>query len=199
MQAFFNRYLKNYPYSSRKHYYEMVDREEVLRYPIGKFKKPKNITQEHIKEWIDVIKNFPKKLSNEVCNLTKLELEKQYRPNGWTIRQVVHHCADSHMNSLIRFKLALTEAQPTIKPYFENLWAALSDSKDYPIESSLKILEGLHDRWTNLIKNLNECDLEKGFLHPETNETISLKTNIGIYAWHCEHHLAHIINAKNSA
>lgn len=102
------------------------------------------------------------------------------------------------MNSLIRFKLALTEETPTIKPYFENLWAELSDSKRYPIEASLKILEGLHSRWAYLLKNLNESDLEKEFLHPETEEKKTLKINIGIYAWHCEHHLAHVINAKQN-
>lgn len=171
---------------------------EKLKYPIGKFKKPENITKEHIGNWLRIIDEFPAELNNEVKGLTEKELEKQYRPNGWTIKQVVNHCADSHMNSLIRFKLALTEETPTIKPYFENLWAELPDSKDYPIGDSLKILEGLHARWTTLLKHLNENDLERALFHPETKEKIPLKTNIGIYAWHCQHHLAHVINAKQN-
>jgi uncharacterized damage-inducible protein DinB len=165
---------------------------EKTRYPIGKFRQPRNIDKQQINDWIRIIEEFPKKLNSEVSNLSEKDLEKQYRPNGWTIRQVVHHCADSHMNSFIRFKLALTEETPTIKSYHESLWAELSDTKSFPIESSLKILEGLHARWINLLKSLSDKDLERQFKHPETNELISLKTNIGIYAWHCEHHLAHV-------
>lgn len=171
---------------------------EKLKYPIGKFQKPQNIDRNTIEGWIKTIEAFPKKLSDETKDLTEQELEKQYRPNGWTIKQVVNHCADSHINSLIRFKLALTEDIPTIKTYSENLWAELSDSKYLSIKSSLKILEGLHERWINLLKSLSEKDFEKAFIHPETQERISLKTNLGIYAWHCEHHLAHVINAKKN-
>jgi hypothetical protein len=168
------------------------------KYPIGKFKKPTSISKEHIEKWIKIIECFPKNLQVEVQNLNDSELKKQYRPNGWTIKQVVNHCADSHMNSFIRFKLALTEETPTIKPYVESLWAEFPDSYDCPISDSLKIVEGLHARWVNMLKNMDENDLEKEFLHPETNEKTSLKINIGIYAWHCEHHLAHIkkINRK---
>ncbi|MEJ5961514.1 YfiT family bacillithiol transferase [Pedobacter immunditicola] len=172
---------------------------EKLKYPIGKFQKPEHIDKKQIEDWIMIIEEFPKKLSNEVKNLTEKDFEKQYRPSGWTIKQVVNHCADSHMNSFIRFKLALTEDTPTIKPYFENSWAELSDSKNFPVESSLKILEGLHERWIMLLKNLSDKDLERQFKHPETSELISLKTNIGIYAWHCEHHLAHVKNANNAS
>lgn len=171
---------------------------EKLKYPIGKFQKPESITKSHVEKWIKVIAEFPDELNREVKDLTAQELEKQYRPDGWTIKQVVHHCADSHMNSFIRFKLALTEKVPTIKPYVENLWAELPDSKNYPVKDSLKILEGLHARWSNLLKNLSDDDLEKEFIHPETNEKISLISNVGFYAWHCKHHLAHIINAKLS-
>jgi hypothetical protein len=169
---------------------------EELKYPIGKFQTSETIDCNQIEEWIRTIERFPEKLSHEVLNLTQAELEKQYRPNGWTIRQVVNHCADSHMNSLIRFKLALTEDVPTIKPYFEDLWAELRDSNVFPVGSSLKILEGLHERWTYLLRSLSDEDLERQFKHPESGELISLKINIGIYAWHCEHHLAHVRNAK---
>lgn len=174
----------------------MAEQIDLLKYPIGKFKKPSIIHQLLIDNWIKTIESFPEKIKAETQNLSDKDLEKKYRPHGWTIVQVVNHCADSHINSFVRFKLALTEDTPTIKPYHENLWAELGDSKHFPIESSIKILEGVHTRWVYLLKNLSEQDLEKQFRHPETNELISLKTNIGIYAWHCEHHLAHIINAK---
>jgi uncharacterized damage-inducible protein DinB len=169
---------------------------EKLKYPIGKFQRLENVESEQIEEWIDIIAQFPAKLRDEVKNLTELEFQKQYRPNGWTIKQVVNHCADSHMNSFIRFKLALTEETPTIKPYFEDRWAELPDTKDFPVESSLKILEGLHERWVNLLNNLSDQDLERQFRHPERSDLISLKTTIALYAWHCEHHLAHVQIAK---
>ncbi len=170
---------------------------ENLKFPIGKFNAPETITTAHVKTWIEILKNFPNRIATATEGLTDEQLEKQYRPNGWTIRQVVHHCADSHMNSLIRFKLTLTENTPIIKPYFEDLWAELSDYNG-PIQSSVKMLEGIHERWTKLLENLTEIELEKQFLHPENNELISLKKNIGIYAWHCNHHLAHILIAKNN-
>lgn len=176
----------------------MEDKIYHLKFPIGEFKKPEIIDENQIKIWINIIKNFPQQIKQETSNLSENDLEKTHRQNGWTIRQVVNHCADSHMNSLIRFKLALTEKTPTIKPYQENLWAELSDSKFFPIESSIKILEGVHERWTNLLENLTTEEIEMDFIHPESKELISIKTNIGIYAWHCEHHLNHIINAKKN-
>ena len=169
---------------------------EQLKYPIGKFIQPSVITAVEINNWIDIIREFPSRLRKEVESLNVEDLQKTYRPNGWTIAQVVHHLADSHINSFIRFKLALTEEKPTIKPYYENLWAELPDSKDYPIADSLKLLEGLHGRWVYLLRNLSIEEWDKEFIHPESGKTISLKTNLGIYAWHCEHHLAHIVNAK---
>jgi uncharacterized damage-inducible protein DinB len=170
---------------------------DKLKYPIGKFQQPEIVEKEQIEDWIKIIEEFPRKLTAEVRDLDVADLQKNYRPDGWTIMQVVNHCADSHMNSMMRFKLALTEDTPTIKPYHENLWAELSDSKEFPIESALKILEGLHERWVHLLKGLSEQDLERQFIHPESNALISIKTNIGIYAWHCEHHLAHVKNAKS--
>lgn len=172
----------------------MVDIEN-LKFPIGKFTSPDVITKEYIKTWIEAIKSFPKRLLSATEDLNDEQLERPYRPNGWTIRQVVHHCADSHMNSFIRFKLALTEDKPVIKPYAEHLWAELPDVK-LPIESSIKILEGIHERWTTLLESLTEGDLERQFIHPENTQFISLKENIGIYAWHCNHHLAHILIAR---
>ena len=175
----------------------MDENDYHLKYPIGQFQEPAVISEELIDKWIQNIKDFPTLLIQEVNDLNEEILQKTYRPNGWTIKQVVHHCADSHMNSFIRFKLALTEENPTIKPYQENLWAELPDVLESSIYSSLQILEGLHNRWTQLLENLTEEDLNKSFQHPETGKKISLKLNIGIYSWHCRHHLAHIINAKN--
>ncbi len=176
----------------------MENNLEKLKYPIGKFQQPEEISIHHLESWIKIIEEFPGRLSEEVKNLSDTDLEKKYRPNGWTIKQVVNHCADSHMNSLIRFKLALTEDTPTIKPYHENLWAELPDSRAFSIQSALKLLAGLHERWVYLLNNLSDPELERPFRHPEAKELITLKTNIGIYAWHCDHHLAHVRNAKLS-
>jgi len=146
--------------------------------------------------WISEISTFPSRLKNEVNHLTNEQLNTQYRPEGWTIRQVVHHCADSHMNSLIRLKLTLTEDQPTVKPYYEERWAELADSKNMPIEPSLKMIEGIHERWTVLLNNLSESDYSKIFIHPEHGKAFRIDENIGMYAWHCNHHLAHITETK---
>ncbi|MDM1348705.1 YfiT family bacillithiol transferase [Myroides marinus] len=173
----------------------MTENIELLRYPIGEFVMPEVITDNQLAEWIKTIEEFPKQIKQEVEGLSNKDLEKRYRPGGWTIRQVVHHCADSHMNSLTRFKLALIEDQPIIKPYAEHLWAELTDSK-LPIESSLAVLEGLHFRWAVLLRSLSNTELDRTFIHPANHEIVSLRVNIGIYAWHCNHHLNHIINAK---
>lgn len=167
-----------------------------LRYPLGEFAKPEIIDSKIIADWICTIANFPTNIENEVSGLSDEELLYKYRPNGWNIRQLVHHCADSHINSLIRFKLTLTEEKPTIKPYFEDRWAELADTKNTPINLSLKILEGLHARWTVLLNSLTEQQLARTFIHPEYGKVISLRENIGIYSWHCNHHLEHIRIAK---
>jgi len=171
---------------------------EQLKFPIGRFKKPNIITKEILQDWIADIEVFPKRLSEEVANLSDLQLDTPYRPEGWTIRQVVHHCADSHMNSFIRLKLALTEESPIIKPYYEDRWAELDDSKNMYIIPSLKMLEGIHERWTKLLMNLSDEQLSRVFIHPEHGKSFRVDENIGIYAWHCNHHLAHIIQAKNN-
>jgi hypothetical protein len=169
---------------------------DKLKFPIGKFIVPNTIDNGTITKWIEIIQSFPYHLKKEVEELSEEALQKTYRPNGWSIRQIIHHCADSHMNSLIRFKLALTEDMPVIKPYAEDLWAELIDSKKLAINSSINILEGLHHRWVVLLQNMTSSDLAKQFRHPDSNEPINIKTNIGLYAWHCEHHLAHIKIAK---
>ena len=163
-----------------------------LKYPIGKFEKPETITKDLLSNWISEISSFPTRLLAAVDRMTPQQLDTQYRPDGWTIRQVVHHCADSHMNSFTRLKLALTEDQPTIKPYFEERWAELPDSKSMPVEPSLKMIEGIHERWTVLLKNLRDEEYARIFIHPEHGKAFRVDENIGFYAWHCNHHLAHI-------
>ena len=168
---------------------------EKLKYPIGRFVKPETYSADQIEEWINDIEKIPEKVSETVADLSDIELHWRYRPDGWTIKQVVHHCADSHMNSFCRFKLALTENIPTIKPYFEDRWALLADTIKSDIADSLKILEGLHSRWTTLLRSLNDKELKREFIHPEYGRKISLAENIALYAWHSNHHLAHIKQA----
>ena len=156
------------------------------------FEKPQVIESHHIQDWIQEIALFPARLLKLTENLNDEQLNWKYRPKGWTIQQVIHHCADSHMNSFTRFKLSLTEDLPTIKPFLEDKWAELPDTTETPIFESIKILEGLHSRWIKLLKSLNSNDLEKEFFHPEHGKRFSIAENIGIYAWHSNHHLAHI-------
>ena len=164
---------------------------EALRFPIGKFTKPEDITADHIKEWVEDIALFPSRLIRLTAKLSESDIEKTYREGSWTIRQVVHHCADSHMNSLVRFKWTLTEDTPEIKAYYEDRWAVLADSK-MPLSISLTFLEALHQKWVYLLKSLDANDLKKSFIHPEHGKQFTLAENIGVYAWHCNHHLAHI-------
>jgi len=172
----------------------LKDQLEYLRFPIGHFNCPDSITELHIQEWIAVLELFPSRLEQLVSSLNDEQLDTTYRPNGWTIRQVVHHVADSHHNSYTRFKWALTEDKPVIKYYYEHLWAELDDGKNAPIEMSINHLKAVHSKLVYLLKGLSDSDLNKSFIHPEYNEEIKLKENIGIYAWHCDHHFAHIEN-----
>jgi hypothetical protein len=169
---------------------------EILRFPIGRFKKPEIISKDLIRQWISDIESFSSKIKKEVIHLSDEQLDTPYREKGWTIRQVVHHCADSHMNALTRIKLTLTEDKPVVKPYLEDRWAELADSKTMPVESSLMMLEGIHVRWTVLLNSLSEQDYLKSFFHPEHGKEFHVDENIGVYAWHCNHHLAHITELK---
>lgn len=167
---------------------------EDLKYPIGQAIIPSEINEIQLNEWITIIEEFPSKLNNLVMHLNNEQLDTTYRKNGWTIRQVIHHCADSHQNSYIRFKWTLTENQPVIKAYFEDKWGEIFDSKMAPILLSINALKALHAKWVYLLKGLTSKELKRCFIHPESNELISLEKNIGIYAWHCNHHYAHIYN-----
>jgi len=169
---------------------------EKLKYPIGKFHTPEEYTSEFILDKIEQIASFPERLKKEVVDFNDEKLDTAYRPEGWTVRQVIHHCAESHMNCYIRLKWALTENNPIIKPYDEKRWSELPDSLNMPIAPTLSLLEGLHFRLAYIMKNLSEADLEKSFVHPESNSEIRLKQIIGLYAWHGNHHLAHITSLK---
>jgi len=166
---------------------------EHFKYPIGRVNIPDIITDKDIQKWISLLDSFPRKMRLITKNLSEEQLDTPYREGGWTIRQVVHHVVDSHYNSYIRFKWTLTEDRPVIKAYFEERWAELDDYKA-PIELSLKALESLHDKWVYLLKGLSKDELKRVFIHPETNEEVTLEKNIGIYAWHSKHHYAHIEN-----
>ncbi|WP_174727626.1 YfiT family bacillithiol transferase [Mesobacillus harenae] len=152
------------------------------QYPIGQFQFDGDITKNVINRWVNEIEELPRLLRDTVKDLDKGHLDIPYRSGGWTVRQVIHHLADSHMNAYVRFKLALTEHKPVIKPYTEARWAELSDSK-LPIDLSIDLLESLHKRWVYLFRNLSAADLERTFSHPDLGE-VSIGENIGIYAWH---------------
>lgn len=169
---------------------------EELRYPIGKFTVKRPIAPADLTTFIADIANLPSQLNKAVEGLTEVQLDTPYRPGGWTIRQVVHHLADSHINSYLRFKLALTENKPTIKPYQEDAWAKLIDAKEAPVDLSLRLLESLHGRWVILLKSLSEADLQETFIHPEHGKEVPLDINVAIYSWHSRHHLAHITKLK---
>jgi len=170
---------------------------EKLRYPIGRFQMAEQPTAQQIQTWIDEIEKFPSDFRQIAESLTEEQLNTPYRADGWTIRQVIHHVADSHINSYIRFRWALTENAPTIKAYDETLWAELLDAKTAPIALSLNLLESLHQRWVILLRSFSEADLQKAFVHPESGKTIPLYKNIALYAWHGKHHLGHLLLMEN--
>jgi uncharacterized damage-inducible protein DinB len=168
---------------------------EKLRYPIGKFSRPQILNSEQVNSWIQELDAYPGKLSQLVNTLSEEQLNTPYRPDGWTIRQVVHHVSDSHHNSYTRFKWALTEKEPVIKPYDEKGWAELHDTKKAPIDMSLEHLRIVHAKLVYLLHGLEAHDLERAFIHPDDGSRSSLKENIGRYVWHGNHHYAHIEEA----
>jgi hypothetical protein len=169
--------------------------EVDLRYPIGKFERVETLTPDRHREFIDSIEATPENLAAAVSGLKPEQLDTPYRPGGWTVRQVVHHIPDSHMNAFIRFKLALTEVEPTIKPYFEDRWAELADAKA-PIEPSLALLENLHKRWVLLLRSLKPADWARKMRHPELG-ALTLDQSLAIYGWHGRHHVAHITGLRD--
>ena len=165
------------------------------RYPIGKFNRSGSSTAEERRRFIDEIAAVPQLMRSAAAGLNSSQLDTPYRDGGWTVRQVVHHLPDSHMNSYIRFKLALTEHEPTIKPYNEAVWAELTDARTAPIEPSLNLLEGLHHRWTLLLRSLSSEDVKRKFYHPELG-VVTIEQYIALYAWHGKHHVAHITSLR---
>lgn len=163
-----------------------------LKYPIGEFTTPSNYNHTLLREWISDIEKFPKQVDDLCSELDQKQLNLVYRPGGWTIKQVVHHCADSHMNAYVRFKLTLTEDTPSIRPYFEDRWANLIDSQEDDIHFSLMLLKGLHHRWVQILNNLSSEDYIKCYFHPEHQKEFELQEAIANYSWHCKHHLEHI-------
>ena len=166
-----------------------------LRYPVGKFKFPETISVDDRNRFIDEIAGAPARLKAAVAGLSAEHLDTPYRPGGWTVRQLVHHVPESHMNSYMRYKWALTEDEPTIKPYFEDRWAELSDARTCPVEPSLALLESLHQRWVTLLRGLTEEDWKRTFRHPDLG-LVRLDQNAALYAWHGRHHVAHITNLR---
>jgi hypothetical protein len=163
-----------------------------LRYPVGKFRFPESVSAQELAVFIDRIAETPAKMREAIAGLSDTQLDTPYRPGGWTVRQVAHHVPDSHMNSYVRFRLALTEESPVIKPYEEGRWAELSDARSMPVEPSLVLLESLHARWVPLLRSLSDADWKRSFRHPELGP-VSLENNAALYAWHGRHHVAHII------
>ncbi len=165
---------------------------EKLRFPIGKYMHPESIDRKRVDEWITGIEELPAQINEAVIGLSDAQLDTPYRPEGWTIRQVVHHLVDSHINAYIRFKLSLTEDNPTIRPYFEDRWAEAQEAKHGPVSYSLGMLHFLHERWTAVLKNMTEEDFERTIFHPEHQKTFKMNFMLGMYSWHGQHHLAHI-------
>ena len=162
------------------------------RYPIGRFQWPAATpTAEQRAAWMEDLSNLPGQLRHWVAAAPSGALDTPYREGGWSARQVIHHLADSHINSYTRFRLALTEEKPTIKPYEEAAWATLSDAKTAPVEISLTLLDGLHARWILLLQSLTESQWHKEFVHPE-HGAMSLENTLAMYSWHCRHHLGHL-------
>ena len=167
------------------------------RYPIGKY-EPQHFDEKLKITWIRDIQFLPQNLENAVLNLDAAQLETPYREGGWTVKQLVHHVADSHVNAYTRFKLGLTEDRPTIKPYEEKLWAELSDTKNLPVNISFTLLHALHARWVEVLKNISDEEWNRTVIHPESKKEISLWYLLGSYSWHGRHHTAHITSLRQA-
>jgi hypothetical protein len=166
-----------------------------LRYPIGKFQMPKAVSKPEREGFLQEVEQLPSRLREAIAGLGDAQLDTPYRPDGWTVRQVVHHLPDSHMNSYIRFKLAVTEDAPTIRPYLEERWAELHEARTGPVMLSLNLLEALHRRWSVFLRSLTDSDYQKTFIHPQYGP-FRLEQSLAMYAWHGKHHVAHITSLR---
>lgn len=173
----------------------MTEMKRDPRYPVGTFMLDKRPTPSKRRRWIGQIAAVPREVKKAVRRLTPAQLNAPYRKGGWTRRQVVHHMVDSHLNAYVRLKLALTERHPTIKPYDQERWAHLADAQTAPVESSLKMLEGLHHRWVHLLRAMKPSDFRRTFHHPESGKK-NLDWLVQLYAWHGRHHTAHLSSLK---
>ncbi len=167
------------------------------RYPVGKFAYDAPPSEDQRKKLIDEIEHAPAALRAAVKGLTTAQMETPYRDGGWTVRQVVHHVPESHMNAYIRFKLALTEDEPTIKPYMEDRWAETGDVQSTSPEISLALLDPLHERWVKLLRSIKPQEWKRSFRHPELG-VVPLEKSLALYAWHGRHHVAHITELRKS-
>jgi len=175
----------------------MTTKEQDLRYPVGEFHRPKSaLAASDRAAMVTAIAATPAEMEAAVRGLSKSQLDTPYRPGGWTVRQVVHHVADSHMNAYCRFKLALTEDVPTIKPYDEAKWAELPDSKSDLVLQSLTLLESLHKRWHIVLTSMQQSDFLRKLNHPEWDAPLTLDAMLALYAWHGKHHTAHITSLR---
>ena len=166
-----------------------------LRFPTGKFQRPASLDAAGRAQAVDIVAGTPARLRDAVRGLTDAQLDTPYRPDGWTVRQVVHHVPDSHLNAYVRFKLALTEDEPTIKPYDETRWAELSDVKAVPVATSLTLLETVHERWVAILRAMTPADFARMLVHPESGRQ-SLDQMLALYAWHGPHHIAQITSLR---
>jgi hypothetical protein len=169
--------------------------ETDARYPVGKFVRPAVVTPEMRRKFLAVLEDAPAGFRAAVKGLDERQLDTPYRDGGWTVRQVIHHMPDSHMNSYMRFRLALTEDAPAVRGYAEDQWAELFDARTAPIEPSLALLENLHYRWVMLLRSLTDADFARTFVHPAMGP-VRLDTNLALYAWHSRHHTAHITRLR---
>lgn len=162
------------------------------RYPTGRYQPPEHITDAHCTAWLHDIESLPTLLRAAIWGLNDEQLDTPYREGGWTLRQVVHHIPDSHLNAYCRFKLALTEDHPTIRPYEEARWAELPEARALPCEPSLVLLDGLHARWAAMMIAMTPEQFDRSYYHPENKKDSTLRWVLGMYAWHGKHHVAHI-------
>jgi len=168
---------------------------ETLRYPVGRFEPAGRIPAAERSGFLDSIASTPARLRAAVAGLSDAQLDTPYREGGWTVRQLIHHVPDSHLNAYVRFKLALTEDNPRIKPYEEAEWAKLGDSRTTPVETSLTLLDTLHDRWDRLLRSMSDADFQRPLDHPEMGP-LSLDTMTRLYEWHGRHHVAHVTRLR---
>ena len=168
------------------------------RYPIGPFVVPNEISENDIQDWIKTIERLPSRIKASIDGWTDAQLDTPYREGGWTVRQLIHHISDSHMNSLMRFKLGLTEHNPKIKTYDQDAWSSLPDYALLPASTSLAMLEAIHLKMVSLFKNMSQDDFKRTIFHPEMNKSISLEKLLALYNWHSNHHLSHITKLKEA-